>query len=83
MPRAPSPKRGKVSGVEKIGRRSMQERRRERVVEESGGERDTEKRGEMPKRSGSLSRDRLHCYCGTTTAQKLDQDFLAPIESSL
>jgi len=53
--------------VEKIGRRSIQE---------SGGK-GTEKRGGMPARPGTLSRGRSHHHCGTTMAQKLDEDLLA------
>jgi len=49
-PQASSPKRGKVSGAEKIGKRSIQESR---------GRRGMEKRDRMPERPGTLSRGRL------------------------
>jgi len=47
-----SPKRGEVSEVRKIRRRSVQENRGRRVAEESRRRRGTEKRGGMPKRPG-------------------------------
>jgi len=63
MPRVPSPKRSKISRVEKIGRRNTQESRGERVIEESRRGKGMEKRGEIPERSGSLSRGRPHHHC--------------------
>jgi len=81
-PRASSPKRGKVSRAEKIGRRSAQESREGRVVEESRGRRGTEKRGGMPARPGTLSRDGLHCRYETTTVQKLDKNLFATFIST-
>jgi len=50
-------------------------------TEESGRGRDMEKRGRIPERSGTLIRGGSRHCCGTTTAQKLDQDFFA-FESS-
>jgi len=82
MPRASSPKRGKVSRAEKIRRKSTQESGGGRVVEESGGRRGMEKRGGMLKRPSTLSRDRSRHCCGTTTVQKLDKDFFAAFISS-
>ena len=50
-------------------------------AEESRRERDTEKRERTPERSGILIRGRSCRRCGTTTAQKLNEDFFA-LESS-
>jgi len=60
----------------------MQKSRGGRVVEESGGRRDIEKRSRMPERSGIPSRGRSCCRCRTTMAQKLDEDLLAAFNSS-
>jgi len=68
-----SSKKGENCGAEKIGGRSVKKTRRKRGT--------VDRRG-MPEGSGSLSRSGLcHC-CGTTTAQKLDEDFSAALISS-
>ena len=82
MPRVSSPKRGEVSRVKKIGKRSAQENKGGRVAEESRERRGMEKRGGMPKRPGTLFRGRLRCCCRTTIAQKLDKDFFTVFISS-
>jgi len=70
----PSLERGKNSRAEKIGGRSMEKTEGGRVA--------VERRG-TPERSGFLSQGRLCRHHRTTVSQKLDQNFLAPIESSL
>jgi len=60
--------------VEEIGGRS---------VEKTGGGRVAMERRGMLERSGFLFQGRLCHHHGTTVSQKLDQNFLAPIESSL
>jgi len=52
-------------------------------MEKTGGGRDMTKRRGIPEKSSFLSQGRLHCCRETTALQKLDQNFLAPIESSL
>ena len=47
-------------------------------MEESRRGRDIEKRGRTPERSGTLIRGGSCCCYGTTTVQKLDEDFFLP-----
>jgi len=56
-------KGGKVSGAEKIRRRSVQESEGRRVAEEGRERGGTEDNGGMPERSGTSFGDRLHCCC--------------------
>jgi len=68
-----SSKRGENCGVEKIGGKS---------VKKTGRKRGTVDRRGMPEGSSSPSRGRSCCRHGTTTAQKLDEDFSAALISS-
>jgi len=78
--RAESKKRGE-GGREKERGGTEKTSGRGRSAEENGRGRDTEKRGRAPERSGTSIRGGSHRHRGTTTAQKLDQDFFA-FESS-
>jgi len=74
---------------EKMSREGKLTKRGSREADEGRGgtaekkeERDSEKKERILERSGLLSRGRLCCCHGTTTLQKLVQNFLAPIEPS-
>jgi len=51
-------------------------------MEKTGGGRVVAERRGMSERSGSSSQGRLHRHHGTTTVQKLGQNFLAPMSYS-
>ena len=74
---AESKKRDEGSREKATGGRTKEASGGGRGAEESGRGRDMEKRGRTPERSGTLIRGRSRCYYGTTTVQKLDEDFFA------
>jgi len=69
-------KRDKVSEVEKIGKRNIQESKERRVVKEGRGRRGMEDSGRIPERPDTPFRGRLHRCCGTTAMQKLGKNLL-------
>jgi len=67
--------------VHKEAKVAEQKRLEEEVRKKTGRGGDKEKRGRTPERSGTSIRGGSRRYRGTTTAQKLDEDFFA-FESS-